>query len=61
MAIIGRQARTATVEADTDCSLIKISSTLLNRSPEPVQLLFYQNFSKTLVRRLSQGPGPDPH
>ncbi|MFH1138499.1 MAG: serine/threonine-protein kinase [Pseudomonadota bacterium] len=53
MALIGQQARVATVEADTDCTLMKISATLLNRSPESVRLLFYQNFATTLVRRLS--------
>ena len=53
MALIGQQARVATVTADTDCTLMKISATLLNRSPESVQLLFYQNFSTTLVKRLS--------
>ncbi|MEW5723751.1 MAG: serine/threonine-protein kinase [Thermodesulfobacteriota bacterium] len=54
MAFISNQARVATVKADTDCSLMKISSTLLNRSPESVQLLFFQNFAKTLARRLGE-------
>jgi serine/threonine-protein kinase len=52
MSLISSQPRTATVEAETDCSLMKISATLLNRSPESVQLLFFQNFAKTLVKRL---------
>ncbi|MFC1858522.1 protein kinase [Thermodesulfobacteriota bacterium] len=54
MAFLGGQPRVASVAADTDCVLIKISATLLDRSPESIQLLFYKNFGMTLVRRLSQ-------
>jgi serine/threonine-protein kinase len=53
MAYISGQARTATVVADTECILIKISATLMDKSPDDIQLLFYKNFAKTLVTRFS--------
>jgi serine/threonine-protein kinase len=53
MAYICGQARSATVLAETDCVLIKISSTLLDKSPIDIQLLFYKNFAKTLADRFS--------
>ncbi len=53
MAYIGGQARTATVKADTDCLLMRISATLLDRAPGPIQLLFFRNFSRFLVERFS--------
>ncbi len=53
MAYISGQARTATVLAETDCILIKISSTLMDKSSNEIQLLFYKNFAKTLVHRFS--------
>jgi serine/threonine-protein kinase len=53
MAFIAGQPRVASVVADSDCVLLKISATLLDRLPESIQLLFYKNFSKTLVSRLS--------
>lgn len=53
MAFIAGQPRSATVVADTDCVLLKISATLLDKSSEAIQLLFYKNFATTLVRRLS--------
>ena len=53
MALIANQPRTATVEADTNCTLMKIKAAILNKSSESVQLLFYQRFAKNLVRRLS--------
>ncbi|MBI9086773.1 MAG: protein kinase [Desulfobacterales bacterium] len=53
MAYIAGQARTAAVVASTDCILIKISATIIDRSPETVQLLFFKNFANTLVQRLS--------
>jgi serine/threonine-protein kinase len=54
MAFIAGQPRMASVVADTDCVLIKISATLLDRLPESIQVLFYKNFAKTLVSRLSK-------
>jgi serine/threonine-protein kinase len=53
MSFIGGQARIASVLADTDCALMKISATLLDRSSESIQLLFFKNFAMTLVRRMS--------
>ena len=43
MAYIAGQARIATAIADTDCMLMKISATLLDKAPEPIQLLFFKN------------------
>ena len=54
MAGIGGQPRIASVVADTHCMLMKISATLLDRSLESIQLLFYKKFALTLVKRLSQ-------
>lgn len=54
MACIVGQARMASVTADTDCILMKISATLIDRSSESIQLLFFKNFATTLVRRLSE-------
>ncbi|MBW2093088.1 MAG: protein kinase, partial [Deltaproteobacteria bacterium] len=53
MSYIANQARSASVVAETDCILMKISATLLNKSSESIQLLFFKNFAMTLVRRLS--------
>jgi serine/threonine-protein kinase len=57
MALIGHKGRTATVKAETDCSLMKISATLMARSSESVQLIFFQNFARTLVKRLAESSG----
>lgn len=53
MAFLSGESRTATVAASTDCTLLKISRILLEKSPEDVQLLFLKRFSLTLLRRLS--------
>lgn len=53
MAFLSGESRTATVAASTDCTLLKISRILLEKSPERVQLLFLKHFSLTLLRRLS--------
>jgi len=60
MAYIAGQARIATVVAQTDSILMKISATLLDKAPESIQLLFFKNFAKTLSYRLSQGSGKMP-
>jgi eukaryotic-like serine/threonine-protein kinase len=57
MAFIAGQPRSATVAAHTDCVLLKISATLLDKSSDSIQLLFYKNFATTLVRRLSNVNG----
>jgi len=54
MAYVGNRVRAATVLADTDCIMMKISATLLDKSSESIQLLFSKNFAKTLVRRISR-------
>jgi serine/threonine-protein kinase len=56
MAFIAGQARSASAIADTDCIVMKISATFIDRASESVQLLFYKNFATTLVRRLSSSP-----
>ena len=53
MAYIGGQARIASVSAETDMLIMKISATLLDRAPDNIQLLFFKNFAMFLVRRLS--------
>lgn len=53
MAYITGDARIATVVADTGCILMKISSTLLDRSSKSIQLLFFKKFATTLVHRFS--------
>ena len=47
-------ARAASVFAETDCILLKISATLLDKSPETIQLKFLKNFAMTLLGRLSK-------
>ena len=54
MAYISGDARIATVVADAECILMKISSTLLNRPSESIQLLFFKKFATTLVGRFSK-------
>lgn len=54
MAYISGDARIATVVADTECILMKISSTLLERSSQSIQLLFFKKFATTLVSRFSR-------
>jgi len=53
MAYICGQARSATAAAETECILIKISATLMDRSSKDIQLLFYKNFATTLIDRFS--------
>ena len=53
MAYLSGGSRTATVLAETDCILLKISAMLLDKSPESIQLLFLKRFAMTLLKRLS--------
>ncbi len=53
MSYLSGQVRAATVSADTDCILLKVSATLLDKSPESMQLLFLKNFAQAAIRRLS--------
>lgn len=55
MALIGGQRRIADVIAETDCILLKISSSLLDNASDALKHLFFKNFAITLVHRLS-GP-----
>ena len=53
MSYLSGQPRVATVLADTDCVLLKISATLLDKSSESMQLPFLRSFARALIRRLS--------
>jgi len=55
MAYLTGEARTATIITREECILLKISSTLLNGLPEDIQLLFFKNFTQTIIKRLSKG------
>jgi len=54
MAFLSGQARAASVVAETDCNLIKISATLLDRASPKMQILFLKTFAMTLIGRLSK-------
>lgn len=54
MSYLSGQSRVATVVAVTDCILMKISATLLDRSSEKIQLLFLRKFAITLLNRLAK-------
>jgi len=54
MSYLSGQTRAATVVAETDCILMKISGILLDKSAETIQLLFMRNFALTLLHRLSK-------
>jgi serine/threonine protein kinase len=53
MSYLSGQSRAATVVAQTDCILMKISGTLLDKSPDAIQVRFLRNFALTLIKRLS--------
>jgi len=53
MAYLSGESRSATVIADTDCILMKISAMLLDKAPQEIQLLFLKSFAMTLLKRLS--------
>ena len=55
MAYLTGEARTATIITKEECILLKISSTLLNGLSEDIQLLFFKNFTQTIIERLSKG------
>jgi serine/threonine-protein kinase len=54
MAYIAGQARNATATTATECLLMKINATLLDKAPDAIQLLFFKNFARTLSSRLEQ-------
>ncbi len=55
MASLTGGARSATIVPKNECILLKFSSTLLHNLPESIQLLFYRNFTQTIIKRLSKG------
>ncbi|MGD9332521.1 MAG: serine/threonine-protein kinase [Desulfobacterales bacterium] len=57
MAYIVGKARVASATAHTNCLLMKISATLMDKAPDAVQLLFFKNFARTLSYRLEKSSG----
>jgi serine/threonine protein kinase len=55
MAYLTGEARSATIITKEECIILKISSTLLNGLSEDIQLLFFKNFTQTIIKRLSKG------
>ena len=53
MAYLSGGSRVATITADVDSILLRISSMLLDKSSQDIQLLFLKRFGMTLLRRLS--------
>ncbi|MBW1988205.1 MAG: protein kinase [Deltaproteobacteria bacterium] len=58
MAFIGGQPRTASVMADTDGVMMKISGSVLDRAPARLQNLFFRKFALLLVDRLTKNSQP---
>jgi serine/threonine protein kinase len=54
MAYLTGGARNATITTNSECILLKFSSTLLETLSESIQLLFFRNFTQTVIQRLSQ-------
>jgi len=54
MAYLTGEARSASIITKEECILLKISSTLLNGLSEDIQLLFFKNFTQTIIKRLSK-------
>jgi serine/threonine protein kinase len=55
MAYLTGEARTASIITRSDCILLKFSATLLEKLSESIQLLFFKNFTTTILKRLSKG------
>ena len=55
MAYLTGEARSATIISKGECILLEFCATLLNKLPESIQLLFYKNFTQTIIKRLSKG------
>jgi serine/threonine protein kinase len=55
MAYVSGEARTASIITKGECILLKFSSTLLEKLSESIQLLFFKNFTTTILKRLSKG------
>ncbi|MBW1613613.1 MAG: protein kinase [Deltaproteobacteria bacterium] len=56
MAYLTGEARTATIITKEECILLKVSSTLLEGLSKDIQLLFFKNFTQTIIKRLSKAP-----
>lgn len=54
MAYLSGQPRAASIRASTNCILMKISGTLMDKAPEAVQRHFLKSFAMTLVGRISK-------
>jgi eukaryotic-like serine/threonine-protein kinase len=55
MAYLTGEARSATIIANEECILLQFSSTLLNGLSNNIQLLFFKNFTRTIIKRFSKG------
>jgi serine/threonine-protein kinase len=53
MAYLTGEARNASIATKNECILLKFSSTLLDGLSESIQLLFFKNFTQTIIHRLS--------
>ncbi|MBW2341170.1 MAG: protein kinase [Deltaproteobacteria bacterium] len=53
MSYLTGEARNATIDTKNECVLLKCSSTLLDGLSESIQLLFFKNFTQTIIHRLS--------
>ena len=53
LSFLGQHIRKASVMADVNCVLLKVNANILNKLPIDIQLLFYKNFAKTLVKRFT--------
>jgi serine/threonine protein kinase len=53
MAYLTGGARNASIVTENECILLKFSSTLLDGVSEAIQLLFFKNFTQTIIHRLS--------
>ena len=54
MAYLTGGARNASIITENECILLKFSSTLLDGISEAIQLLFFKNFTQTIIHRLSK-------
>ncbi len=54
MAYLTGEARSVTIITKEECIFLKFSSTLLNGLSEAIQLLFFKNFTQTIIGRLSK-------
>jgi serine/threonine protein kinase len=53
MSYLTGEARNASIVTENDCIMLKFSSTLLDGLSEAIQLLFFKNFTQTIIHRLS--------